>query len=413
MVPPGTVDIYNPGVAAGRLYVVGVNGQTLDGATDQDIVVIESVPDELPPAAALITSDPQTPLAHVNLLARNRGIPNVSQAGVTSDPAIAQAARVRARVAMVAQDGQLELVVISQTEYQSWLDLQDSPERVSVPPVDVDAVPLAVSLNDLANTAVAESDISAWRPIIGGKSAGFLSLIQAGTTAPLEPQAITVAPYFAHLEQVGEELAAMLDDRSFSGSRETRFLYLEGPEDYAERFTSERDVERATTIIDEIDPNGPLARILDAGGFKKLFREQSVGSQTLSEIEALIETTYGDYAETQGIRFRSSSSVEDIEGFNGAGLYDSNTGFIDPFAQPEQDDQKKSIEFTIKKTWASYWSFEAFEERRLANIDHESGGMGVLVHARFDDPLEVNNGVATFAISPDTCLLYTSDAADE
>ena len=63
VVPPGTVDIYNPGVAAGRLYVVGINGQTLDGASEEDIVVVDSVPDELPPVAALITSDLQTPLA--------------------------------------------------------------------------------------------------------------------------------------------------------------------------------------------------------------------------------------------------------------------------------------------------------------------------------------------------------------
>ena len=62
----------------------------------------------------------------------------------------------------------------------------------------------------------------------------------------------------------------------------------------------------------------------------------------LAEITESLETTFGDYAETQGLRFRSSSSVEDIEGFNGAGLYDSNTGFLQPERQPDEDDHKKS-----------------------------------------------------------------------
>ena len=50
--------------------------------------------------------------------------------------------------------------------------------------------------------------------------------------------------------------------------------------------------------------------------------------------------------------------------------------------------------------WGSYWSFEAFEERRLEQIDHLSGAMGTTVHARFDDDLERNNGVVTFTYLP-------------
>ena len=54
----------------------------------------------------------------------------------------------------------------------------------------------------------------------------------------------------------------------------------------------------------------------------------------------------------------------------------------------------------LKKTWASYWGFEAFEERRREGVDHRSGGMAVLVHARFDDPLELANGVFTLTVLP-------------
>jgi hypothetical protein len=45
----------------------------------------------------------------------------------------------------------------------------------------------------------------------------------------------------------------------------------------------------------------------------------------------------------------------------------------------------------IRKVWASVWSFKAFEERSLWNIDHMSVQMAVAVHEAFPD--EVANGV--------------------
>ena len=54
----------------------------------------------------------------------------------------------------------------------------------------------------------------------------------------------------------------------------------------------------------------------------------------------------------------------------------------------------------MRKTWASYFSAEAFEERHQNHIDHLAADMGVLVHARFDDELEQSNGVFTFTLAP-------------
>ncbi|HRD99976.1 MAG TPA: hypothetical protein PLV68_01685, partial [Ilumatobacteraceae bacterium] len=71
LVPSGTESVYSPGVTAGRLLYVGPDGAAMAESTEHDIIVTERVPTWLPPASALLTSDPQTPLAHVNLLARN------------------------------------------------------------------------------------------------------------------------------------------------------------------------------------------------------------------------------------------------------------------------------------------------------------------------------------------------------
>ncbi len=400
IVPPGEVEVYNEGIAAGRLLLVEADGEKLSDARDTDIIVMERVPDFLPPANAIITSDPQTPLAHVNLLARNRGIPNASRSGLLDDASIRRHAAARAPVVVrTTADGDLEITVIRLEDYRAWLNLLGQ-NPISVPPLPSGAPKGVLDLTTLAETIDDQADIDALLPVIGGKAAGFLSLLAAdGVTAPPEPMVITTPVYEEHLDQVRPALDAMLGLDGFDSSANTRLrvLLLEGRDTFDEAYPDEPDQRYADQFFDGNDP--VLAEVVAAGGFGDYLRDASMNAQTLADITASLEETYGAYGVGQGLRFRSSSSVEDIEGFSGAGLYDSNTGFLDADAQ-ESDDQKKTIERSIKKTWASYWGFEAYEERRREQVDHTSGAMAVLVHARFDDDLELANGVATFRINP-------------
>ena len=125
-----------------------------------------------------------------------------------------------------------------------------------------------------------------------------------------------------------------------------------------------------------------------------------IAPDTLAAITSVLADTYGNYDSAAGLRFRSSSSVEDIEGFNGAGLYTSYTGYLEADQLDDPNDRDNTIERALLRAWSSYWTFEAFEERRQSAIDHLSGAMGLTVHARFDDDLEQNNGVATLTFVP-------------
>lgn len=100
--------------------------------------------------------------------------------------------------------------------------------------------------------------------------------------------------------------------------------------------------------------------------------------------------TFGD--SMKSYRFRSSSNSEDLEFFNGAGLYDSKTGI--------PGSSKKSVEKAIKEVWASLWNYRAFEERLFFNIVQQTAMMGILVHRAF--PEEKANGVAITANVFDT-----------
>jgi hypothetical protein len=81
------------------------------------------------------------------------------------------------------------------------------------------------------------------------------------------------------------------------------------------------------------------------------------------------------------IRFRSSTNNEDLEGFNGAGLYESYTH------HPYEGHFAKSA----KQVWSGLWTYRAFEEREFWRIDHATAAMGILIHPNYS--AEQANGV--------------------
>lgn len=401
LVEPGAVEVYAAGVAAGRLLLVTDDSRySLSDAGPDDIVVVQRTPDFLPPGAALITGSPQTPLAHVNVLALNRGIPNAYLAGMVDNIELSQLGRVRAPVAVRAiGPGQLDIRVLTDEEYEQWRSRRGS-EPIALPALDLTTLPLTVDLDQYEAATLTEAQLAELRPAIGGKAAGFLALAAPGTvTMPERPLAITVRAYFEHVAQLGSVIDDMVTSAPFQQSARARFILLEGPDDFVGRFESDADAR----YLDEFRAThrgSVLGDITDAGGLKKMISDLDVDPATLAEIERSLRDNFGELSLQQGLRFRSSSSVEDIEGFNGAGLYTSNTGFIDPTALPDPNDHDRTVERALQRTWSSYWNAEAVEERLNENVDQTSGAMAVLVHPNFDDDLELSNGVATFTLLP-------------
>jgi hypothetical protein len=108
----------------------------------------------------------------------------------------------------------------------------------------------------------------------------------------------------------------------------------------------------------------------------------------LAMLEAKLEADYPDLR----MRFRSSTNAEDLNGFNGAGLYDSESAELGSATDP--------VDVAVKVVWASLWSYRAYEEREYYSIPHMDIGMALLVHHSFPD--EEANGVAITANIYDT-----------
>jgi phosphoenolpyruvate synthase/pyruvate phosphate dikinase len=179
---------------------------------------------------------------------------------------------------------------------------------------------------------------------VGAKAAQMGRLCEIeGITTP-GGFAIPFAAYLAHLESAGLDIqiGAMLSNVEFIGNTAVRAQQLSHL--------------RAAIVAHPVDPNllaTLMERIRSLGGGRRLI-------------------------------LRSSTNAEDLDGFNGAGLYES----IEVVADPTSD----QVAAALRQVWASVWLQRAFEEREWYRIDHRAVAMGVLVQPFVHDA--VATGVA-------------------
>ena len=126
---------------------------------------------------------------------------------------------------------------------------------------------------------------------------------------------------------------------------------LQGDDDYAQQFPSGLDAAFAVGFLAARPAGTPLGDVLAAGGIRALIESLPIDETTLASIIGDLTRSFGNYDVTTGLRFRSSSSVEDIEGCNGAGLYTSYTGYLHPERLADADDRDNTIERALQRAW--------------------------------------------------------------
>lgn len=300
-----------------------------------DIIMINGIPNDISVTSGIITTEFQTPLSHINVLSHNRGTPNMALRNGWTNPKIE--ALVNKLVYLKVTFDSFYIREANLTEAQAFW-AQKEPQTPQKLKLDT----LTTGLVDLSKMSVTSV------PTIGGKAANFAELMKIkvynqSLPLPENPFAIPVYYYWQHMKKYGLDkyVHNMLKNPDFWKDASLRALTLEKLQD------SIKNSPLDTALLRMV--NDKLKNIT---GFKN-------------------------------IRFRSSTNAEDIEGFNGAGLYESFTGI--------PGDSKKTIDKAIRKVWASLWYFRAFEERDYFKIDHEQVAMAVLVHRSF--PVEEANGV--------------------
>ena len=317
----------NPGVTFGRL-------RRVDGAevlSLRDIPILHSLPNTLTRVAGIISSTPQTPLAHINLKAQQNSTPNCYLRHAETDPQILPLLGKYVRME-VTPDG---LLLREATE--SEVDAHFEALRPSFP----QSPP-----RDLTRTTIEPTGALRFADSIAfGPKAANVAEMARWLPSGMVPAGHAVPFYFYD-----------------------EFMKANGLYDLAHLMLADH---RFQTDPDRRD------QLLKA--FRKLIREGVVPGSMFPALDAVTSA----YPEGTSLRCRSSTNNEDLEGFNGAGLYDSFTH------RPPDDGHLAN---TVKQVWASLWNYRAFEERDFNRIDHFSAAMGVLIYPNFDD--EKANGVA-------------------
>jgi hypothetical protein len=300
----------------GRIHIIN----KLDDHVEigfNEILVLDEVPIQLPPVAGIITSQPSTPLSHINLLAKGWGIPN--------------AYIKNAKELLKQYDGW-------------WVAFETSRENYTIKRADLNQLHeyerrLKERVNvlkpkfDLAETRLL--NLSQQRKVssisFGGKSANLGEVMHAKLPGIVVPNGFAI-PFHYYDEFIKSN---NIDDQIFTLLNDQKFVH--DPAYRREKLTA----LRATMQNGEFDPE-LRKEVLD-----KVARE---------------------YA-GKGLFVRSSSNSEDLPKFSGAGLYST---------VPNVRGDKELIE-AIKTVWASLWNFEAYEFRERANVDHSKIFMAVLL----------------------------------
>lgn len=328
------LQVLNDGVTYGKLLMTDVEKSNL--ANFYNIVVIHGTPDDLPPVAGVITTDFQTPLSHITLLCKNRGTPMMAIKNAYNDTTFKKWEGKYISLS-VNVDGYKISPVDSSTVFTFWNKKRESRKTIKLEKHTQDKRIIPISELGL-------KDI----PRVGGKAANFALMMKTIKEKKLSlkfPEAACAIPMY-----------------------------------YYEQHLRNSGVDKLITELIEMKKYGYDLKILQVklDTIQKRILKYPVDTALTGQI-----TRWMKHHGYSSFRFRSSTNAEDLEGFNGAGLYTSKTG--------QTEHPKKTIEKAIKTVWASAWGFRPFMERDYFGIDQQSVAMGILCHRNFEG--EVANGV--------------------
>jgi rifampicin phosphotransferase len=281
----------------------------------EDIVIFKEVPISVTPIRGVITTQPGTPLSHLNLLTKGWNVPNayVKDADARYGSLVGKWV-----VVSVTPDG----VSIEPAEkIEESAAERERSKGLQTPRADL----VFRRLADLRNQRAA--DVVRF----GAKSANLGAVRRANIPGVVVPDGFTVPfHYYAHFAEkhgIEDKALELLNDGKFHHDAPTRQKRLAELRAFIENAELDADFQAA-----------------------------------------ILEKIHREYA-GKGVFVRSSTNAEDLPNFNGAGLYTTVPNVKGDAA----------ILQAIKIVWASIWNFEAFEAREAARIDHMAVYPAVLI----------------------------------
>jgi hypothetical protein len=300
----------------GRIHIIPKLDDHVEIGSNE-ILVLDEVPVQLPPVAGIITSQPSTPLSHINLLAKSWGIPN---AYIKNAKELLK----QYDTWWVSFETLREKYTIKRADMNQLREYQ----RRQAERLDVMKPRFNLSETRLLSLAEQRSRSSL---AFGGKSANLGEVLNARLPGIVVPSGFTI-PFYYYDEFIKQN---KLDDVIFGLLNDQKFVH--------------DPAYRREQLVH-------LRQKIETADFDPELRKM------------VLETVAREYA-GKGLFVRSSSNSEDLPNFSGAGLYTT---------VPNVRGDQQLID-AIRKVWASLWNFEAYEARERAGVDHSKIFMAVLL----------------------------------
>lgn len=315
----------------GYLRKIDINELSASSVGKHDLILLNGIPNDVSVVSGIITTEFQTALSHVNILSHNRQTPN-----------------------MALKDGWTNTHLDSLMGDLVYLKVESN--NFTIRKASLNEATEFWNAREPHTPIVLEKDI---------ETSGLFELDGAGISS---------------LNTIGAK-AANFAELVNLGSIPVPENYFAIPFYYYQQHMTEHGID---TIIDQLLHDDQLLINLEyrknkLSEVQHLILEAPINPELLS----LVLSRINYFNEFEAVRFRSSTNAEDLEYFNGAGLYDSYSA--------KKGHATKTAENAIKKVWASLWNLRAFDEREYYKIDQNSVAMGILVHRSFPD--EDANGV--------------------
>jgi len=359
--------ILNPGIAYGVLRQLTPAELVTPIVSFHDLLLLSRLPNDVPLAGGTITEELQTPLSHVNLAARARGTPNLALPGASTDARVAPfiGRLVRFEVTL----GDFTLREASLDEAQAFWDEHAPTPLLPESDLRLRGVPSFSELHfeDASSVGTKAANLAELRRLLGDEAPDGFAVPFSAYDDYMSTNRVTAALCARSRAECQSSArtatacsgAALLCDES-AADAESYYAFIErllGDEAFAQD-TALREACLST-----------LELAIGQGDVEPTFA---------AALDARVREQFG----TVQVRLRSSTNVEDLPGFSGAGLYTSVSARATGEARASA---------RIREVWASAWRFRAFEERAFWNVDHRRVRVGVAVNAAVDS--EAANGV--------------------
>jgi pyruvate,water dikinase len=304
--------------------------ETIKPKTDE-IIILDGTPDILPDVRGIIVNELQTPLSHLVLLGKNRKIPIMAYTTVFKDNNIKRLISKKVELKI-----EIDTFYIKESSKKITKKYASKKKQLTVD----NSITDLVDLNTIPKKGVNS---------IGSKAQNLAYLIAISKDNAKDfpfktPENAHTIPFYFYTEHIQKKSISPLISELLTYPNKDSTVWI----------------------------NHQLKKIRDA------IKKEPINPELIAKLNQTFKN-----AAFKNFRFRSSTNAEDLDDFNGAGLYDSKTGIL--------GDSIKSFEKAIKQVWASVWNEGSYNERELFGIDQQSIAMGVLVHRSFPD--ELANGV--------------------